>query len=313
LLNVIYGSGKHSYELVDDWAKLPEGGSFRDVCGMSIDHQKRIYVLNRSEHPVMVFDLEGNFIKSWGEGYFTRAHGSCIDLDEFIYCTDDLNHTVTKFDLEGNVLMMLGTKDQPSDTGYRSGPDLFESIASITRGGSPFNRPTGVDISSDGDIFVSDGYGNARIHQFNGDGTLLFSWGEPGPAPSQFRLPHSLRVDRLDRVWLVDRENSRIQIFNKDGEFLTQWTNLFRPTDLWIDDEDIVYVSELCRRVSIFTMKGELLARWGNEGHDSDDPLFVAPHGIAVDSKGDLYVGEVSLTSANVDRGARTIQKFSRI
>ena len=308
-----YGSGKYSYELVENWAKLPEGGTFRDVCGMSIDPQKRIYVLNRSEHPVMVFDLEGNFIKSWGEGYFTRAHGSCINSDEFIYCTDDLNHTVTKFDLEGNALMVLGTKDQPSKTGYKSGPDLFESIASITHGGSPFNRPTGVDISSEGDIFVSDGYGNARIHKFNGDGTLLFSWGEPGSSSSQFRLPHSLRVDRLDRVWLVDRENSRIQIFNKDGKFLTQWTNLFRPTDLWIDDEDIVYVSELCRRVSIFTMNGELLARWGNESHDVNDPLFVAPHGIAVDSKGDLYVGEVSLTSANIDRGSRTIQKFSRI
>lgn len=308
-----YGSGKYSYELVENWAKLPEGGTFRDVCGMSIDPQKRIYVLNRSEHPVMVFDLEGNFIKSWGEGYFTRAHGSCINSDEFIYCTDDLNHTVTKFDLEGNALMVLGTKDQPSKTGYKSGPDLFESIASITHGGSPFNRPTGVDISSEGDIFVSDGYGNARIHKFNGDGTLLFSWGEPGPASSQFRLPHSLRVDKLDRIWLVDRENSRIQIFNKDGEFLTQWINLFRPTDLWIDDEDIVYVSELCRRVSIFTINGELLARWGNEGHDVSDPLFVAPHGIAVDSKGDLYVGEVSLTSANIDRGSRTIQKFSRI
>ncbi|MFQ6076210.1 MAG: peptidyl-alpha-hydroxyglycine alpha-amidating lyase family protein [Candidatus Bathyarchaeia archaeon] len=251
-------------------------------------------------------------MSSWGEGYFGRAHGNCIGPDVSIYCTDDRNHTVTKFDAGGNVLMVLGTKDQPSDTGYRQGPDFFESLASITHGGPPFNRPTGVAVSSSGDIFVSDGSGNARVHKFSPDGKLLLSWGEPGPEPGQFRLPHSIWVDRYDRVWVTDRENSRIQIFNAEGKFLTQWTHLIRPTDLCIDEDDAVYVSELCRRVSIFTIEGELLARWGNEGHDVNDPLFVAPHAIAVDSKGDLYVGEVAMTYAKIDRGSRTIQKFTR-
>ena len=208
--------------------------------------------------------------------------------------------------------MVLGTKDKPSDTGYRDVRDLFERIASIRRGGPPFNRPTGVALSSSGDIYVSDGYGNARVHKFNHEGKLLFSWGEPGPALGQFRLPHSIWVDRHDRVWVCDRENSRIQIFNDNGEFLTQWTNLIRPTDIFIDEDETVYVSELCNRVSIFTIDGELRARWGNEGHDVNDPLFVAPHAIAIDSKGDLYVGEVAMAHAKVDRGARTIQKFVR-
>lgn len=307
-----YGTGEYTYELVDGWAKLAEGESFLDVSGIAIDSHERVYVLNRSKHPVRVYDCEGNLLSSWGEGYFGRAHGCCIGPDDSIYCTDDTKHTVSKFTLEGKLLMTLGTKDKPSDTGYREVPDLFEKIASITRGGPPFNRPTGVALSSSGEIYVADGYGNARVHKFSPDGILLFSWGEPGPASGQFRLPHSIRVDKQDRVWVPDRENSRIQIFNASGEFLTQWTDLFRPTDIFIDDEDVVYVSELCKRISIFTINGKLLSRWGNESHDVNDPLFVAPHAIAVDSRGDLYIGEVAMTYGKVDRGSRTIQKFAR-
>ena len=307
-----YGAGEYTYRLVDGWAKLSEGESFLDVTSIGVNNQDQVIALNRSQHPIMVFDREGNLLSSWGEGYFGRAHGSCIGPDGSIYCTDDRKHTVTKFDPKGKVLMVLGTKDKPSDTGYREVPDLWERIASIKQGGPPFNRPTSVALCSKGEILVSDGYGNARIHKFSQKGELLFSWGEPGPAPSQFRLPHSLRVDKYDRIWVADRENSRIQIFNDKGGFLAQWTDLLRPTDLSIAD-DVVYVSELCRRISIFTIEGRLLARWGNECHNMDDPLFVAPHAVAVDSHGDLYVGEVALTYAKVDRGTRTIQKFARI
>ena len=225
-----------------------------------------------------------------------------------------MSHTVIKFDCDGNVLMVLGTKDKPTDTGYREVPDLFERISSITKGGAPFNRPTGVALSSTGAIYVSDGYANARVHKFSSDGRLLFSWGEPGPGPGQFRLPHSIFIDMRDRIWVADRENSRIQIFDDKGTFLTQWTDhLIRPTDVFIDEDETVYVSELCKRVSIFSIDGRLIARWGNENHETAGPLFVAPHAIAVDSKGDLYIGEVSFTDSKADRGSRTIQKFARI
>ncbi|MFQ5710550.1 MAG: peptidyl-alpha-hydroxyglycine alpha-amidating lyase family protein [Candidatus Geothermarchaeales archaeon] len=309
---MLYGNGKYIYQLVEDWAQLREGLSFLDVGSIAIDNQDRVYILNRSENPVMVFDRDGNLLTSWGRGYFKRAHGICVGPDGSIYCTDDRNHTVTKFNAHGEVLMTLGTKDKPSDTGYRDVPDLWERIASIKRGGPPFNRPTGVALSSTGDMYVSDGYGNARIHKFSQDGKLLFSWGEPGPAPGQFRLPHSIWVDRQDRVWVADRENNRIQIFNDKGEFLAQWTDLIRPTDVFVDNDEIVYVSELCKRISIFATDGKLLARWGNENHDVNDPLFVAPHAIAIDSKGDLYVGEVAMTHTKIDRGSRAVQKFAR-
>ena len=309
---MFYGTGKYTYQLVDNWAKLAEGESFFDVGGICIDKEDRVFVLNRSAHPVMVFDRGGNLLMSWGEGGFNRPHGCCISPDGAIYCTDDKNHTVTEYTPEGKLLKTLGTKDKPSDTGYREVPDVFEMIASIKRGGPPFNRPTGVAVSPSGDIYIADGYGNARVHKFSPDGTLLLSWGEPGPAPGQFRLPHSIRVDRQNRVWLVDRENSRIQIFDDKGKFITQWTDLFRPTDVFIDDEGAIYISELCKRISIFAIDGKLLSRWGNEGHDVNDPLFVAPHAIAVDSNGDIYVGEVSMTYAKVNRGSRTVQKFAR-
>jgi len=309
---MLYGAGKHMYKLVDGWAKLPEGWRFIDVCGLCIDSQDRVYVLNRGAHPVMVFDRDGNLLTSWGEGFFTRAHGSYAGPDDSIYCTDDGNHTVSKFTPEGKVLLVLGTRDKPSDTGYEPRSGLHDSLATIRRGGPPFNRPTGIALSPSGELYVSDGYGNARVHKFSPDGTLLLSWGEPGNAPSQFRLPHNVWVDKQEQIWIPDRENSRIQIFDAQGRFLDQWTDLSRPSDVFIDEEETVYVSELNQQVSIFTIDGKLIARWGNQGQVEETALFISPHTIVVDSRGDLYIGEVSMTTSKIDRGSKTVQKFTR-
>ena len=309
---MLYGQGKYRYELVDGWAKLPQGESFFDVGGVCVDARDRVYVLSRGTYPITIFDRDGTLVNSWGKGLFGRAHGSCAGPENTIFCTDDRKHTVRRFTPEGTVLMTLGSEDKPSDSGYREARDLFERIASITRGGGPFNRPTGVALSPTGEIYISDGYGNAQIHRFSAKGEYKSSWGGPGPGPSQFRLPHNLWVDKSSRVWVADRENSRIQIFREDGKFITQWTDLIRPTDVFIDNNDTVYVTELCMRVSIFTLDGELLTRWGNEGHAAESPLFLAPHTITGDSRGDLYIGEVSMTHAKVDRGGRALQKFAR-
>ena len=311
-----YGTGKYSYELVDGWLKIPEGWSLPDVPSVTVDSQDRIYLFSRgTEHPIGIFDLECNLLTWWGGGHFSNAHAGCIGPDGCFYCADNGNHTVTKFDTEGKLLMTLGTKDQPSDTGFvpgRSG-GMRDGLASIT-GGPPFNRPTGVALSSTGDIYVSDGYGNCKVHKFSPDGKLLFSWGEPGTGPGQFMLSHSVWVDRQDRVWIGDRENSRIQIFDAEGKFISEWRDLWRPTAVWIDKDDIVYVSELDRRVSVWTIDGELLARWDSPGGDDETALLVAPHGIAVDSKGDIYVSEVCHSHNKFDRrGSRIVQKFARV
>jgi DNA-binding beta-propeller fold protein YncE len=169
-----------------------------------------------------------------------------------------------------------------------------------------------VAVAKSGNIYVADGYGNARIHKFTADGKLLLSWGEPGYAPGHFRLPHNIFLDRRERVWVADRENSRVQIFDGNGKFLDQWENVFRPTDVYIDGEGVVYISELCLRLSIFSPTGKLLARWGTLEKDKETALFVAPHALTLDAHGDIYVGEVAMTYAKVDRGSNTLRKFVR-
>jgi len=308
-----YGTGKYKYELVEGWAKYPNDWSLLDIAGLAIDSNDQLYVYNRSAHPLLVFDREGNLLISWGEGFFKNPHGICIGPDGSIYCSDAGNHTVRKFTPNGKLLMTLGTKDIPSDTGYVEKFDSFASLATIAKGGPPFNRPSGVALSSSGDIYVTDGYGNARVHKFTSTGTWLHSWGEPGAAPGQFRIPHSIWVDIQDRVWVVDRENSRIQIFNTRGEFLTQWIDFIRPTALFIDNENLVFVCELAQRVSIYSIDGKLHSQWGTEGLTRDLALFLAPHAIVVDSHGDIYVGEAAKTGYGVDKGQGVLQKFVRM
>jgi DNA-binding beta-propeller fold protein YncE len=308
-----YGTGDLQYELVADWAKVPEGWSFLDVCGITVDGEDNVYVLNRSEHPVIVFDRDGRILHRWGHGLFHRAHGARMAPDGSIFCTDDYDHFVAKFTPGGEVLMTLGQKGAASDTGYRHTWDVFQSTSTILRAGPPFNRPTGVAITPAGDIFVSDGYGNARVHRFDASGKLLHSWGEPGGEPGRFRLPHDIAVDARGRLLVADRENSRIQLFDQEGNLLEVRYSVMRPTGIFVAADGLVYVSQLCMRVSVFDEDGRVVTQWGNPSTVKEEALFVAPHTVAVDSHGDVYVGEVAATHAKTDRGARTIQKFARV
>jgi len=308
-----YGTGDIQYELVDDWARVPAGWSFVDVCGIAVDKEDNVYVLNRSEHPVIVFDREGRILRRWGHGFFRRAHGARLAPDGSIFCTDDYDHFVAKFSTDGQMLMTVGPRGVASDTGYRHTWDVFQSTSTILRAGPPFNRPTGVAITPAGDIFVSDGYGNARVHRFSAEGKLLHSWGQPGGEPGNFRLPHDIAVDAKGRLLVADRENSRIQLFDQDGNLLEVRYNVIRPTGICVAADGLVYVSQLCLRVSVFDHDGNVVTQWGNATNVKEEALFVAPHTVAVDSHGDVYVGEVATTHAKTDRGARTIQKFARV
>ncbi|MFC2009016.1 peptidyl-alpha-hydroxyglycine alpha-amidating lyase family protein [Chloroflexota bacterium] len=309
-----YVVGNMELELVQDWARLPEGWSFKDVCGIATDEDDNVYILNRSEHPIIVLSREGQCVGSWGEGYFTRVHGARRALDGSLFCTDDFANVVAKFSLKGELLMQLGEKGKASDTGYHQAWDSWQRLATIERGGPPFNRPTGVAESSDGDIYISDGYGNARVHRFDAAGNLKQSWGQPGGGPSQFRLPHDIAVDSRDRVLVADRENSRIQLFDLDGKYLEEWNDfLLRPMSISFDKDWNVYIAELAMRVSVLSPDGKLLGRWGNRDEDKDSALFHGPHAIAVDSHGDVYVGDVAVTHCGFDRGSNTIRKFRRV
>lgn len=299
-----FGSGARQYTVIDNWARKPRGWAFSDVVGTAIDSRDRVYVFNRGLHAVMVFDKDGAFVRSWGEGRFVWPHGIHIDAADSVWCTDGGDHTVTKWDTEGNLLMTLGRAGICSDTSY-TGEDLH----GVKRAAGPFNRPTKAVVAPDGDIYVSDGYGNARVHRFSADGELKQSWGEPGSGPGQFVLPHALAVDSSGKVYVADRQNNRIQIFSADGALLTVWDHFDLPTDIAFDGHGHIYVSELSHRLTICDMSGKVLAQWGGEGESNDAGRFMWPHCVACDSRGVLYIGEVCDTM-NWDRGARTVQKF---
>ncbi len=308
-----YGSGGFQYELVPSWAQVPQGWSFVDIGGIAIDSEDNVYVLSRSEYPVLVFNRDGKMLRHWGQGFFRRAHGARLAPDGSIFCTDDGDHFVAKFSPNGELVMTLGESGVPSDTGYRHTWDVFQSTSTIAYAGAPFNRPTGAAITPNGDIFISDGYGNCRIHRFDAAGMLQHSWGAPGGEPGHFRLPHDIALDTMGRLLVADRENSRIQLFDHTGMLLGIWHDVIRPTGIGIDADGLIYVAELCLRISVFNTDGELVVRWGNSSANRDEALFLAPHTVAVDSHGDVYVGEVSKTHAGTDRGADTIHKFRRM
>src|SRR5436305_509129 len=215
-MSVVLGSGEHRYRVVENWAKLPDGWNLTDVAAVGVDSKDRVYVFNRGEHPMVVLNRDGSFIKSWGEGLFSRAHGLHIDSDDNRYCTDDGDHTVRKCTTEGKVLLTIGIPEKPAP---------FMS-------NEPFNRCTHTALSPKGEIYVSDGYGNACVHKFTPDGKLLKSWGEPGTDPGQFNLVHNIVADADGWVYVADRENHRVQVFDGNGKYETQWNNLHRPCAL---------------------------------------------------------------------------------
>lgn len=314
----------------DDWAQVPAGWKMGEATGVAVDSADRVYVFNRSEHPVMVFSADGTFLRAWGEGCFTRPHGIAINARDEVFCTDDAGHVVRKFTPEGELLLTLGVPGQPSATGATS-----VDFRTIRRSGDPFHFPCNVAFGPGGEIYVADGYGNARVHRFSPKGELQLSWGEPGSGPGQFHIPHGIAVDGAGRVFVADRENSRLQLFDPDGGFLEEWTGIARPCQVAVGHDARVYVAELGYRagmwpgtvpptpdatggrVSVFDLSGTLLARWGGGENPLQPGDFFAPHDIAIDSRGDIYVGEVTL-SAGGNRGlvspdCPSLQKFERI
>lgn len=278
------GSGKYTYEVNEDWARLPEGWAM-PAAAVGVDSQDRVYCFNRSENPVIVFDREGNYLDSWGQGMFAFAHAIFIDTKDNVWLVERDYGQVLKFTPDGKLLMTIGTKGYRSDTGVDPAYLRSDGYKYVTHGGGPFNMPAGIAVAPSGDFFVADGYANCRVHRFSPDGKLLLSWGEPGSGPGQFLLPHGVWIDSKGHVLIADRENDRVQVFTQEGKLLTIWsTKLIGPAIFYVDDEDTVYVAEHNGgMVSILTLEGEVLARWGS-------PVYRSCHGVWTDSHRDLYV-----------------------
>ncbi len=227
----IVGTGDFKYRIIENWAKLPDGWSFKEVAAVGVDGKDNVYAFNRGEHPVMVFDRDGNFLRSWGEGQYPRAHGVHMGPDNSIYLTDDGGHFVRKCSLDGKLLLEIGVPGKPAP--YMSG--------------EPFHRCTHTALSPKGEIYVSDGYGNAKVHKYSPDGKLLMSWGEPGTGPGEFNIVHNICTDADGWVYVADRENHRVQVFDGNGKYETQWNNLHRPCGLYMDytRHPVCYIGEL--------------------------------------------------------------------
>src|SRR5256884_4579072 len=284
--SMIVGSGQFKYRVNAEWARLPDGWSFKEVGGVGVDSNDNVYVFNRGEHPMMVFDRAGTFLRSWDEGQYPRAHGVHMAPDDTMFLTDDGGHFVRKVTLDGKVLLELGVPGKPAP--YMSG--------------EPFHRCTHTALSPNGEIYVSDGYGNAKVHKYSPDGKLLMSWGEPGTNPGEFNIVHNICTDADGWVYVADRENHRVQVFDGNGKYETQWNNMHRPCALYMDTagrDPICYVGELGpgmsvnkdspnlgNRIDIYDKHGRRLARLGDIRGGEAPGEVIAPHARGVGPRG---------------------------
>lgn len=306
------------YKTVENWAKLPDGRTWGATSAVyPANDGKHIWVAERcganlcvgsNVDPVLLFDEDGNVVKSFGAGMITWPHGITVDADDNVWIADavgyapvpdGVGHTVMKFSPDGELLMTLGKKGVAG-----SGQDTF-------------TKPSDILIAPNGDIFIADGHdaeGNNRIVKFDKNGKYLMEWGSLGGDNGEFRDPHALAMDSQGRVFVGDRGNSRIQIFTQDGEFLAIWTQFGRPSGLFIDDNDILYSADSesndsrntgwKRGIRIGSVKdGFVTAFIPDPEPDQDNSGTSAAEGVAVDAAGNVYGAEV---------GPRAIKKYVR-
>lgn len=269
--------GKSSYQMIRPWQKDTQQARIESISQLAVDSSGRVFVLQRSAPHVLIYSATGDLECAFNDPRITSGHGLFIDMEDRLFVVSYDSHQVLVFDRELQPLFALGTLDSPSWN-------------------APFNHPTDVAVAMDGEIYVSDGYGNACVHRFSATGAHLSTWGSVGDGPGQFSTPHGIWVLEDNRVAVCDRDNDRIQVFNREGHFLEPWTNLVRPMDIWSDGTD-VFVVEQTPRISRLDMNGVVQGRFRTFG--------VYPHGIWGAADGSLFVAEQGPTHC-VTKYART-------
>lgn len=311
-------SAANPYRTVEGWAKLPDGREWGATSAIyPANDGKHIWIAERcgsnlcvgsDVDPVMLYDADGNVVKSFGSGMITWPHGMYVDADDNVWIADavgyapvpeGIGHTIMKFSPDGELLMRLGKEGVAGD-----GIDVF-------------NKPSDMLVAPNGDIFVADGHdagGNNRIIKFDKDGKYLMQWGSTGGDHGQFRDPHALAMDSQGRLFVGDRGNSRLQIFSQNGEWISTWTQFGRPSGLFIDANDILYSADSesnarrntgwKRGIRIGSAKdGFVTAFIPDPEPDQDNSGTSAAEGIAVDAAGNIYGAEV---------GPRRVMKYIR-
>lgn len=266
------GAGSHRYEVIDDWPDLPHGFDWGQVVQVVVDRNDQVLFFHRGTPGVLRFDTAGAYLGAWtDDGRFEDIHAALLvsgESGDELLIVDRNRNTIARTTLDGDIIWELTS-------------ELFD-------------RPTDVALAANGDIYVSDGYGNPYIHRFDAEREHLLTWGAAGDGPGQFSLPHSVWVTNDDpaRVYVCDRENSRIQIFTTDGEYLSEFAGVTRPTDIIIDRDNVRYITELRQGFAILAPDDSVIFQ--SDGVLADAPgSFVAPHACAVDSEGSLYIVEV--------------------
>jgi hypothetical protein len=300
------GFGNFQYELVENWPKVELNGAAADVA---VDSRGRVYVGVRNPQAdgtvgssrggvghVLVLDRDGRQVGSWGD-FASAPHGLWVNQDDEIFFADTGFHTITKHSPDGELLMELGTKGQTGAPG------------------APFNRPTHAVQAPNGDIFVSDGYGQNRVHRFSAKGEHILSFGAgqvafgpdrvgpPGTCPGELNVPHDVVVDRHSRVIVSDRENNRQQVFTMLGEFVSMTSAVDHPNKTLIDPDGLLHIVG-GSGVEVRQPDGTLLGRWGDWGNGAGQ--FVrGPHGGWMDPEGSMYIAEAGFNNR--------LQKFVRV
>jgi peptidylamidoglycolate lyase len=278
---------QRSFQVVHGWPTLPDGFALGQVPGVAVDSHDHVFVFHRGDRPIVCFDSEsGEIVASWGDGLFETAHGLAVDSEDNVWVTDQSIHQVFKFSHQGELLMTLGER----------GVGAWDE--------RHFNEPTDVAVTPTGTVYVADGHKNQRVVKFSKDGKFLLEWGGKGEAPGEFAEPHGLAIDSEGRVYVADRANSRIQVFDGNGEFLQLWKSeeLGRPWGLEVGPDGFLYVADGGdlkekppdrNRALKLDLEGNILEEWGSFG--SYDGQFYWAHDVAVSKTGAVYVVDVHL------------------
>jgi DNA-binding beta-propeller fold protein YncE len=257
---------------VGSFGKFPDDVQLGPTSAVAVNRQGEVYIFHRGKRPIIVCDSQGNVLRSWGDDLIGSAHGLRLDRDENVWVTDIGNHRVFKFDPQGKLLLTLGT-GKPGDA-------LDQ-----------FNKPTDLAFGPQGEVYVTDGYGNGRVMKFSPSGALIQTWGKIGKSDGEFRIPHSIVIDRQGRLLVGDRENDRIQVFDVDGKLLAIWPG-YAPYGLAFDAAGRLFLADgRARQVLQLDENGQVVARLGRPG--KADGEFELPHMLAFDRQGDLLVAEI--------------------
>jgi DNA-binding beta-propeller fold protein YncE len=268
------------YRVVPDIFKLPANANFGSTSAVAVNSKGNIIVLNRGPQPLMEFDASGRFIRAFGEGLFERPHGLHIDSEDNIWATDGGSHVVYKFNPQGRIQMVLGVRGSPGE---------WHPVTPLRL----FTEPNDVAIAPNGDIYVTQGHGGKgenRVVRFDKNGTHLKSWGKRGSGPGEFDAPHGVAVDANGLVYIADRGNKRIQIFDADGNFVKEWPLFGTPCGLVIKDGSVWLANGHAGQIVQLDMNGRVLGITGGQGKGTGQ--YGEAHFMAVTAKGELLIAD---------------------